>query len=155
MMPAAHCVLSGAVHESCSQRSGPPAIEFPKLGCVGIQIGLEVGVKLCSQGTRGSSLTLLQGRFTLDSRGKSMENMVQAAQGRGRVPSSGGGTWGSVGMLQFGRSCDSSWGPFSNLKILAGQRCCWVALLGFGADCKYAALGISGRERGNTKEIWG
>lgn len=116
-------------------------------------------MRLCSQGTSASSLRLLQGRFTLDIGAKSfMENVVRAAQGRGRVPSPGGvarvcagGTWWCMGLAGFGSSWDSSWRPFSNLKILWGQRLCWVALSGFGTD---ADLGITGTETGNTKEMW-
>lgn len=135
MMSAAHCVLSGAVHESCPQRSLPPAIEFAKLGCAGIQIGLEVGVRLCSQRQRANSLRLLQGRVTLDTAEKSfMENVVRAAQGRGRVPSPGGDTWECVDMLEFGSSWDSYCRPFPNLKDLV-----WVeTLLG-------CAVGYRGR----------
>lgn len=104
-MAAACCVLAGAVHEHFSKVSAP-AMEFPKLG-------LEVGVRLCSQGTRGSSLRLLQGRFTLDIEGKFfMENVVRAARGGGESPAlevleisvqvAPGGAWACRGLAAAG-----------------------------------------------------
>lgn len=132
----------------CSHRSLPPAIEFPKLGCAAIQTGLEVGVRFCSQGTRGSSLRLLHGRFTLAVGESPSWKMWIGLPRAGEFP---GALWAYWDLAAAGTHLR---GPFPNLKGPWGQGHGWVKLLGFGTNCKDAALGISGRERGNTKEMW-
>lgn len=122
-MPAARCVLSGAIHGSRSRRSLLPTIKFPKLGCAGVQTGLEVGVRLCSQGTRGNSLRL-------DTGGKSfvvvraaragVESLALEVLARSvQVAPGARGAWAWWGLAAAGTHL--GWRPFPNLRIPWGR----------------------------------